>query len=33
VVGADRFMAAQGVDVAAFAEAAARFGKNAKSPL
>src|SRR5208283_1513561 len=33
VVGADRFMAAQGVDVAAFAESAARFGKNAKSPL
>ena len=33
VVGADRFMAAQGVDVAAFAEAAARFGENAKSPL
>ena len=33
VVGADRFMAAQGVDVAAFAEAAARFGEKAKSPL
>ena len=32
-VGADRFMAAQGVDVAAFAEAAARFGQSAKSPL
>ncbi len=32
-VGADRFMAAQGVDVAAFAEAAARFGEDAKSPL
>ena len=32
-VGADRFMTAQGVDVAAFAEAAARFGQNAKSPL
>ena len=32
-VGADRFMAAQGVDVAAFAEAAARFGEEAKSPL
>ena len=33
VVGADRFMTAQGVDVAAFAEAAARFGEDAKSPL
>ncbi|WGJ14535.1 heavy metal translocating P-type ATPase [Methylocapsa sp. D3K7] len=32
-VGADRFMAAQGVDIAAFAEAAARFGEDAKSPL
>ncbi len=32
-VGADRFMAALGVDVAGFAEAAARFGEAAKSPL
>ncbi|WOJ88899.1 heavy metal translocating P-type ATPase [Methylocapsa polymorpha] len=32
-VGADRFMAAKGVDVSAFAEAAARFGEAAKSPL
>ena len=32
-VGADRFMAAQGVDVAAFAEAATRFAEDAKSPL
>ena len=32
-VGADRFMAARGVDVAAFADAAARFGEAAKSPI
>jgi len=32
-VGADRFMLARGVDVSAFAEAAARFGQAAKSPL
>jgi Cu+-exporting ATPase len=32
-VGADRFMAALGVDVGAFAEAAARFSEEAKSPL
>ena len=32
-VGADRFMAARGVDVAGFADAAARFGAAAKSPL
>ena len=32
-VGADRFMAARGVDVAGFADAAARFGEAAKSPI
>ncbi len=32
-VGADRFMAALGIDVGVFAEAAARFGQAAKSPL
>jgi Cu+-exporting ATPase len=32
-IGADRFMAALGVDAGAFAEAAARFGNEAKSPL
>ena len=32
-VGADRFMAACGVDVAGFADAAARFGEAAKSPI
>lgn len=32
-VGADRFMAAKGVDISGFAEAAARFGEEAKSPL
>jgi len=32
-VGADRFMAARGVDVAGFADAAARFGAVAKSPI
>jgi len=32
-VGSDRFMAAMGADVSGFAEAAARFGKDAKSPL
>jgi Cu+-exporting ATPase len=32
-VGADRFMEALGVDVAGFAEAAAGFGEQAKSPL
>lgn len=32
-VGADRFMVAQGIDVSAFAEAAARAGAQGKSPL
>ena len=32
-VGADRFMVARGVDVAGFADAAARFGEAAKSPI
>jgi Cu+-exporting ATPase len=32
-VGADRFMAALGVDVGAFANAAKRFGEEGKSPL
>jgi P-type Cu+ transporter len=32
-VGADRFMRALGIDVTDFAEAAARFGEAAKSPL
>jgi len=33
VVGADRLMAAHGIDVSAFAEPARRFGDEAKSPL
>ena len=32
-VGADRFIVARGVDVAGFADAAARFGEAAKSPI
>jgi len=32
-VGADRFMAALGIDFGMFGEAAARFGQDAKSPL
>ena len=32
-VGADRFMAALGVDVSGFAKSSARFGQEAKSPL
>ncbi|QBR70446.1 heavy metal translocating P-type ATPase [Beijerinckiaceae bacterium] len=32
-VGADRYMAALGIDVGVFADAAARFGQGAKSPL
>ena len=32
-VGADRFMAAQGIDVSGFADPAARFAADAKSPL
>ena len=32
-VGADRFMVARGVDVAGFADAVARFGEAAKSPI
>jgi Cu+-exporting ATPase len=33
VIGADRFMAAQGTDVSGFAEQAAQFAEDAKSPL
>jgi len=33
VVGADRLMAAHGIDVAVFADAAQRFGEDARSPL
>jgi P-type Cu+ transporter len=33
VIGADRFMAAQGIDVSGFAEQAAQFAEDAKSPL
>ena len=32
-IGADRFMAAQGIDVSGFADQAARFAADAKSPL
>ncbi|HUB65149.1 MAG TPA: heavy metal translocating P-type ATPase [Methylocella sp.] len=32
-IGADRFMAAQGIDVSGFADPAARFAADAKSPL
>jgi len=32
-VGADRFMKAQGIDVSGFADPAARFAEDAKSPI